>query len=182
MTIEKRLQQFYIDNNLPNNGGVDKNTFRLKVFGINWKFPNPQFRKDIVHIHDIQHILNDCDTSWKGETYISGWELSTGMWKHFPVCLFSFWAAGYGVWMYPKALFTGYKKGVNDIGIIDIKLNKSDFMKMTLDQLKDLVSKKEKTTFGMVQWLQFLFWLLISEILFLTPFVIGIILIISLIK
>ncbi len=170
MTIEERLQHFYTANNLPDNGGEDKNTFRLKVFGINWKFPNPQFRKDVIHIHDLQHILNDCDTSWKGETYIAGWELSTGMWKYFPICIFSFWAAGYGLWMYPRALFEGYKKGLNDIGIIDLKISKSNFMKMTFEELKHITSKKEKTAMGVTQWLQFLFWLLVSEVLFLFPF------------
>lgn len=172
MTIEQHLQKFYTDNNLPDNGGVDKNTFALKVFGINWKFPNPQFRKNIIHIHDIQHILNNCDTSWKGEAYISGWEIATGMWKYFPICLFSFWALGYSIWLHPKAVFQGYKKGLTNVGIIDLKISKSDFMKMEFDDLKNITLKKESTKMGVFQWMQFLFWVLFSEILFLLPFLI----------
>ena len=43
----------------------------MKVFGINLRLPNPQFRKDVIHIHDIQHILNNCDITWKGEGFIA---------------------------------------------------------------------------------------------------------------
>lgn len=181
MTIQERLERFYKENNLPHEGGADKNTFRLKVFGINWKFPNPQFRKDVIHIHDIQHILNDCDTSWKGEAYISGWELSTGMWKYFPISIFSFWAAGYSLWIHPYALFQGYKKGLNDIGIIDLNIEKSDFMKMDMVELQKITSKKEHTKMGFLQWFQFVFWMLLSAFLFLLPFMAILVLILYII-
>ena len=115
--------EFYKENGIPENGGIDKDTFEIKIFGIKLKFPNPKFRKDVTHIHDLQHILNDCDTSWKGEAFIAGWEISTGMWKYFPVCTFSFWAMGYSLWLHPKAVFSGFKKGLNDIGIIDLMLS-----------------------------------------------------------
>ena len=55
----------------------------MDVLRIQLKLPNPQFRKDIIHIHDIQYLFNDFDTSWKGEGFIAGWEISTGLWKHF---------------------------------------------------------------------------------------------------
>ena len=83
MTLEKLLSEFYLKNKIPKNGGIDDNTFQMKVFFINLTLPNPKFRKDLTHIHDIQHILNDCDTSWEGEGFISGWEVATGFWKHF---------------------------------------------------------------------------------------------------
>ena len=71
MTLNKLLSEFYKKNGMPPDGGINKNTFGLKVLGINLKLPNPKFRKDVTHIHDIHHILNKCNTSWKGETFIA---------------------------------------------------------------------------------------------------------------
>ena len=145
MTLEKLLTDFYIDNGIPENGGVDKATFEMIIFGLTLKLPNPTFRKKVIHIHDIQHILNGCDTSWKGEAFIAGWEFSTRFWRYFPICIFSLWAMGYSLWMYPKVVFRGYKKGLNAVGIIDLKISKSDFMRMEFEELKSITKKQKHT-------------------------------------
>lgn len=171
MTLEKLLINFYKENGIPEKGGIDKNTFEMAFLGIQLKLPNPQFRKDVIHIHDIQHLLNHCDTSWKGEGFIAGWEISTGLWKHFPICFFSLWAMGYSLWIYPKAVYLGFKKGLNDIGIIDLKINEADFMKMEFDHLVQITQKSTHTSMGVMQWIQFLFWCFLSQLLFLLPFI-----------
>lgn len=171
MTLDKLLTQFYIDNGIPENGGVDKDTFEMQVLGIKLTLPNPKFRKEVIHIHDIQHILNKCDTSWKGEAFIAGWELSTGFWKYLPICFFSFWAMGYSLWLYPKSVINGYKKGLNNIGIIDLNISESDFMKMEYTQLVDITSKSKHTDMGVLQWFLFLFWSLVSQLVFLFPLI-----------
>lgn len=174
MTLEKLLSEFYLKNKIPKNGGIDDNTFQMKVFFINLTLPNPKFRKDLTHIHDIQHILNDCDTSWEGEGFISGWEVATGFWKHFPINIFIFWAFGYSLWLHPKHVFKGFKQGLNNVGIIDLGISKSDFMKMEYDQLVAITKKEKNTEMGIWQWTIFLFCSLISQVVLLFPFVIGI--------
>tara|TARA_B110000879_G_scaffold106504_1_gene143322 strand:+ start:44 stop:283 length:240 start_codon:yes stop_codon:yes gene_type:complete len=79
MTISQALQQFYEENNFNNDGGLSEDYFDLKFNLFTLKLPNTQFRKDVIHIHDIQHILYKCDTSWKGEAFIAGWKISTGI-------------------------------------------------------------------------------------------------------
>ena len=175
MTLDKLLLEFYKENGIPENGGINKDTFEIKVFGIHLKLPNPKFRKDIIHIHDIQHLLNKCDTSWKGEAFIAGWEISTGFWKYFPICIFSFWAMGYSFWLYPKSVFKGFKKGLNDVGIIDLKISKSDFMKMEFEELQKVTLKEKSTEMGIIKWLEFIFWWLISQMIFLFPLIIVVI-------
>ncbi|MGB1451253.1 MAG: hypothetical protein ACPG7E_06035, partial [Marinirhabdus sp.] len=139
------------------------------------KLPNPKFRKNVIHIHDIQHILNGCDTSWKGEAFIAGWEISTGFWKHFPICVFSLWAMGYSLWLYPKTVFEGFKTGLNNVGIIDLGVIKSDFMKMEFDRLVEITKKEQHTKMGFLQWAAFLFWSFIGQIVLLSPFILVII-------
>ena len=85
MKLKKLLYQFYLDNGLPDNGGIANNTFNVKLWIFSIPFPNPKFRKELVHIHDIEHVLNNCDTSSKGEAFIAGWEVGTRFYKHFPI-------------------------------------------------------------------------------------------------
>ena len=171
MKLDKLLTEFYKENGILENGGINKDTFEMKVLGINLKLPNPKFRKDVIHIHDIQHLLNECDTSWKGEAFIAGWEISTGFWKYFPICIFSFWAIGYSFWLYPKAVLNGFKKGLNDIGVIDLKISESDLMKMEFEELQRITKKGQITEMGIVQWIEFIFWWIISQMIFLFPLI-----------
>jgi len=169
MTIDTLLSNFYKENGLLESEGEDQDTFDIKIFGITLTLPNPAFRKEALHIHDIQHVLNDCDISWKGEGFIAGWEIGTGMWKYFPLGLLSLWAMGYSLWLHPRAVLNGFKKGLNDNGIIDLKISKADLMKMEFSHLKQLVKKEKRTEMGIWQWIQFLFWSLLSQIVLLGP-------------
>ena len=171
MTIEQLLQDFYRENGLPKNGGDNQNTFRIKILGINFKLPNPKFRKDAIHVHDIQHVLNDCDVSWKGEGFISGWEISTGLWKHFPIGMLSLWAMGYSFWISPKSVFKGFIKGINKIGIIDLKISKEEFMQMEYKELIELTSRKNKKSIGFIEYLQFTIWLVLSQVILFAPLI-----------
>lgn len=171
MTLENLLNEFYERNGIPKDGGVDNKTFEFKVFGIKLQLPNPKFRRDALHIHDIQHLLNNCDTSWRGEGFISGWEISTGMGKYFPLGVLSLWAMGYSLWLYPKAVFRGFKKGLNDIGIIELKFSKPEFMAMSFEELKKVTKKQRYTEMGVLQWFEFLFWSLLSQIVLFFPLI-----------
>ena len=171
MTLDKLLTEFYAKNGIPKDGGIDDETFEFKVFGLKLNLPNPEFRRKALHIHDIQHILNNCDTSWKGEGFIAGWEISTGIWKHFKLGFLSLWAMGYSLWIYPKSVFNGFKKGINEIGIIDLKISKSNFMKMEYSELIRITKKEKITEMNTIQWTKFLFWIITSQIIFLFPLI-----------
>ena len=58
---------------------------------------------------------------------------------------------GYSFWLHPKAVYQGFKKGLNDVGIIDLKISKSDFMKMEFDKLVQITRKVKTTEFGILQ-------------------------------
>ncbi len=89
MLISKELKQFYIQNNLAKDGGKNDAYFLLKFKLFSIKLPNSDFRKKVIHVHDVQHILYDKDVTWKGEAFIAGWEIATNIWKHFPIGLMS---------------------------------------------------------------------------------------------
>ncbi len=169
MTISESLQQFYKENNFKDDGGENDDFFELKFKLFTIKLPNSQFRKDVIHIHDIQHVLYNCDTTWKGEAFIAGWEIATGFWKHLPVGFFSLWAMGFSLLIYPKEVLKGYKAGINTKGIVDLKMKKEALLKLTTSELKEII-KKDKTK--KLNWLQFLFWSITSVIVVLFPFLV----------
>ena len=141
MKVKILLEQFYLNNGIPKNGGANDKTFLFKVFGIALKLPNPQFRRKALYIHDLQHVLNKKDTSWKGEGFIAGWEIGTGMWKHFPLSILALWAMGYSLWIYPKSVFQGFKKGLTNIGIIDMNFSKNgDLLSARMQTYSDIMN------------------------------------------
>ena len=103
MTVADALQEFYIKNNLPANGGENNDYFSVGFKLFNIKLPNTEARKKMIYIHDIQHVLFNCDITWKGESFIAGFEISSGTWKTFPIGLLSIWTMGFGLLNYPKA-------------------------------------------------------------------------------
>jgi hypothetical protein len=163
MKLEKLLNQFYLNNGLPLNGGIAKNTFNVKLGVFNIPVPNPKFRKDVVHIHDIEHILNNCDTSNKGEAFISGWEVGTRFYKHFPINIFIFLAFGYSLLIYPKTVFKGFKKGLTNIGIIDLGLSRPELMQIEFNKLVKITQKEPPTKLGVYQLSEFIFCVIISQ-------------------
>ena len=175
MTISKSLQEFYKENNFKNDGGESDDFFELKFKLFTLKLPNSQFRKDVIHIHDIQHVLYNCDTTWKGEAFIAGWEISTSIWKHFPIGFMSLWAMGFSLLLYPKEVLKGYKAGINTVGIIDLKIEKETLLNLSILELKKLI-KKDKTR--KLNWFTFLFWCLISELIVLFPLILMILVIV----
>ncbi|MCT4697825.1 hypothetical protein [Tenacibaculum haliotis] len=170
MTIADALQQFYKENNFAKDGGESEDTFELKFRFFSLKFPNSQLRKDVIHIHDIQHVLYSCDTTWKGEAFIAGWEISTGFWKHLPIGFMSLWAMGFSLFNYPKEVYKGYKAGIKVNGIIDLKLNKQELLALSIKELKTVIKKKKNIKMDITQYLIFSFWVLMSLIIFLFPF------------
>ena len=175
MKLKKLLNQFYLNNGLPVNGGITNNTFNVKVWFINIPFPNPKFHKDVTHIHDIEHILNNCDTSNKGEAFIAGWEIGTRFYKHFPINIIIFLAFGYFLLLHPKTVFKGFKKGLNNIGIIDLGLNKSELIQMEFNQLVKITQKEYHTKLGISQLSEFIFCTIISQIILFFPIILIII-------
>lgn len=148
MLVSEKLHQFYLANNLPINGGENESYFYLTFRYFSFKIPNFKFRKKVIHIHDIQHILYNKDITWKGEAFIAGWEIATGIWKHFPINILSFWAMGIGLLLYPKEVLKGYKAGLPVQGIIDLKISKKEILKLNISDLASTIQKEKPRTFN----------------------------------
>lgn len=169
MTLREHLDQFYLQYNIPENGGVDNKTFEVPLSVFTLTLPNFPWRKRMLYIHDLEHILNEQDTSWKGEIFIASWEISTGYYKNFPIIIFPLWVMGWGCWKHPSTVWRGFRKGFTDKGIARLGLEKAKLLDLELDDLKKLTLMKRDNRFKPFLFLKFFVWILYSQFLFLSP-------------
>lgn len=153
MLVSEKLHQFYIQNNLAKDGGEKDAYFFLTFRLFSLKLPNADFRKKVIYMHDIQHILYDKDVTWKGEAFIAGWEIATGLWKQFPIGFMSLWAMGFSLLTYPKEVIKGYKEGLLVTGIIGLGIPKTEILNKTVTNLKLQITRKKPIPFNNVTYL-----------------------------
>ena len=168
-TLEDHLQEFYLREGIPN-GGNDKKYFSICFLGLNLKLPNVAYRKKNIHIHDLQHVLNQCDTSWKGEGYIAGWELATGIWRYPVLAMISLWTMGYCVCQYPRSVYKGYKKGLTMTGIVGLKMKRQDLLALDLQTLRRKTTKTKQIKISLLHTVQFAMWAVTAMCVFILPF------------
>lgn len=78
-TPNEVLHQFYLDNNLGEDGGLKSSSVKVELTKkLNLYFPNFDSRRKAVVKHDIHHLVTGYSTSLIGESEISAWEIASG--------------------------------------------------------------------------------------------------------
>jgi len=172
MTLSDHLNQFYRTYNIPANGGVDDKTFEVPLPFFKLILPNLSWRKKMLHIHDLEHILNGQDTTWKGEMFIASWEISTGFWRNFPLIVFPLWTMGWGLWKHPRTIFRGFRKGQSDRGIANLNIPLETLLILSLTQLQSLTLNKQLHYSSWLSNIKLCCWSFISQIIFFFPLII----------
>jgi len=62
--------------------------------------------------------------------------------------------------------------GINNNGIIDLELSNSELMKMELNALVCITQKKQIEKMGVCRYIEFISWVFISLVVFLSPLII----------
>ena len=169
MTLRNHLELFYTNYNIPPNGGIEDAVFEVPLPYFTLTLPNFSWRKKMLYIHDLEHILNKQDTSWQGEIFIASWEISTGFFRNFPVLIFPLWTMGWGLWVNRKTVYKAFKKGHSDKGIARLQLSQDELLEMNLIDLQGLTLLKRHNRNNTLLYLKFTFWSLISQLVFLFP-------------
>ena len=82
-TPREILSKFYSDNHLEQDGGNSLSFVKIEVSPkFHFYFPNFDSRREAVIKHDIHHILTRYNTTLKGESEISMWEIASGCKKY----------------------------------------------------------------------------------------------------
>lgn len=169
MTLREQLDNFYIQYNIPPEGGMNDKTFVVPLPFARLTLPNFPWRRRMLYVHDLEHILNEQDTSWQGEIFIASWEISTGFLKNFPVIIFPLWTMGWGLWVHPSVVLRGFRKGYTDRGIARLAIQKEKLLDYDLSQLQQLTLNKRSGRSAFFFYFKLAGWTFISQLIFLSP-------------
>lgn len=168
-TVEQSIQDFYDRHDFGEDGGVNEKYAWIKFGFLSVPIPNVESRSQHIYLHDISHLVTENDTSWKGESAVSAWEVASGGWGnlYFP-WLLTLWAMGLGVLFYPTSVLKSFRQGLTMRNALSCGLTKSELFALSVADLKAFLSNRPNTHKS-----PFL-WLIISSLVFISPFIVGI--------
>ena len=143
VTVEEALSIFLGAEHLGREAYEDRvNYARLGFLTI--PFPNPKARREIVYLHDVNHVLSGYDTSWAGEGEVAAWELASGFPKH---CWIGYFYApltfSVGLIVAPKRLYRAWVRGLTEKNACYSTLSREEMMKARVSELRKKLSIKE---------------------------------------
>lgn len=166
-TVEQAITKFYSENDFGDDGGINEKYAWIKFGFFSIPIPNAESRRNNVYLHDISHIVTENDTTWKGESAVSSWEIASGGWGNLYIpWLLTLWAMGLGVVFYTQTTLNAFTKGLTMSNALKSGLTKNEINKLTVTELKRTLSNKPKSNRN-----QFL-WTAVSLFVFLSPFLI----------
>lgn len=168
LTIGQAIQDFYDKHDFGADGGISEKYAWIKFGFISIPIPNTESRRNNVYLHDVSHVVTGYDTTWKGESAVSAWEIASGGWKklYLPWVL-TLWAMGLGVLFYPSNVLKSFRKGLTMDNALTCGLSKNEIYKLSILDLRNTLNNKPKSNKS-----PFL-WMFLSFLTFLTPFAVG---------
>ena len=110
MTLFEARARYFLDNDLPSDGGYERNWVPVKL-GVRFYIYNSNARRRAVPYHDLHHVLTGYPTSLLGEAEIGGWELAAGTYPHWFATLISVPAVLIGLCFAPRRVFEAFRSG-----------------------------------------------------------------------
>lgn len=164
-TVREALTEYYRVHDFGENGIIKEKITWIKIGPISFPLPNSESRRNNVYLHDISHIVTENDTTLKGESSVSAWEVATGGWGnlYFP-WLLSLGTMGFGALVYPGQTSEWFEKGRTMRNAFTSKLSKEELYNLTLEEIKIKFSNHPRNTKS-----PFL-WTVLSILVFLLPF------------
>ncbi|MEE9254778.1 MAG: hypothetical protein V3U43_07575 [Pseudomonadales bacterium] len=111
MTLSQAREQYFIDNDLPVDGGYDLKWVPLKLGAVRLYIYNSRARRRAVPYHDLHHVLTGYDASPLGEGEIGAWELAAGTYPHWFATLINLPAVLIGLCLSPGRVFDAFIRG-----------------------------------------------------------------------
>jgi hypothetical protein len=166
--IRHALQDFYKNNNFNKNGGVNEKYAWIKFGFFSIPIPNPESRKINLFMHDVHHLISDNDTTWKGESAVSAWEIGSGGWgKNYFIWLITLWAMGVGVLFYPSNTYIYFTLGTKTLNVFNSGLSKNDINDFTIKELtQNLILENPNKNF-------YFLWAILSLTVLIFPFILA---------
>jgi hypothetical protein len=102
--------------------GFDSKTYteswiKLPIWNRHFYLPNFSARKKAVPLHDIDHILTEYNTDWKGEWQIAAYEIGTGCGKYWAGWMINLQGILAGSIFYPRDSVRAFARGRRSQGV-----------------------------------------------------------------
>ncbi|MBI3883954.1 MAG: hypothetical protein HY305_07055 [Sphingobacteriales bacterium] len=168
LTVGEAIEEFYHKNNFGKDGGIHEKYAWIKFGFFSIPIPNAESRRNNVHLHDIHHLITGNNTTWKGESAVSAWEIAAGGWgKLYLPWLLTLWAMGLGVTFYPANVLKSFRQGLTMNNALTCGLSKNELYSLSISDARKILSHESKQNKN-PYW-----WMLISFLIFAVPFLIG---------
>lgn len=109
-TAHQAIQDFYVAESLPDDGGIDDYLVWVRAFGVPLPVPNFAARAVLVPYHDLHHVITGYATDEAGEGEVAAWCLGSG---GGPLLgqLYDLGAFAVGLVRYPKRTVVAFYRG-----------------------------------------------------------------------
>ena len=147
------LAKFYTDNNLGEDGGVNKPSVRIELGTmLHIYFPNFDARRKAVLKHDMHHLLTGYTTALTGECEISAWEIASGCKKYWAAFLLDTSGLMLGIPFYFWGTLKAFARGRRTKNLYADEFPNEQALDMKIDDLRsrlylDKYPKDTKPTF-----------------------------------
>jgi hypothetical protein len=168
-TVAQAIQEFYNQHDFGKDGGINEKYAWIKFGFISIPIPNAKTRRENIYLHDITHLVTGYETHWKGESSASAWEIASGGWRNLYIpWMLTLWAMGVGVLLYPSAVYQSFRRGLTMRNALTSNLSKEEILGLSIEELRTRLSNHPSSGKSP------LFWMILSFIVFLTPFALGV--------
>lgn len=177
LTMGQAIKDFYDKHDFGEDGGVNEKYAWIKFGFFSIPIPNAESRRNNVYLHDVSHIVTGHDTTWKGESAVSAWEIASGGWNNLYLpWVLTLWAMGLGVFFYPSSVLKSFKSGLTMNNALTCGLSKTEIYNLSILDLRQLLSNKPKSNKNPY------LWMFISFMTFLTPLLVGLLFVLTILK
>ncbi|MFN0215449.1 MAG: hypothetical protein ACKVT2_14420 [Saprospiraceae bacterium] len=168
LSVKEAINNFYQRNDFGDDGGLGQSVNWVKIGFLPLPIFNLPSRKKALRIHDIHHVVMGFDTSWKGETAVSAWEIGSGGWgRLWYVWLIVLSGMAGGVVLYPKSTKAAFRRGLFMRNAYLCGLDETRMMDMKVAELR------QKLETGVSSGRSYFWWALLSLALVVLPTLLG---------
>jgi len=107
----REARRAYFDRSGFDTSSYEESWVRLPVGRLALYLPNLEGRKKCVAIHDLDHVVAEYDTDWRGELQIAGFELGLGCGRFWFGWMVNSQAISLGALLFPRDVFRAYVRG-----------------------------------------------------------------------
>lgn len=171
MNIEHALNDFYNQHGYGEGGGINKKWDMIQFGPISLPLPNLKSRRINIYLHDINHLVTEYDTTWKGESSVTSWEIASGGWGNIYFAWWlTLWGMAVGVMFYPRHSYNAFQAGLRMRSAFTSGFSKQEMYSLGVGQLRSQLCRTQSDIVARSYYV----WASLSLLVWFGPFILGI--------